>query len=461
MLGRREIETYRREKELAERELELARREIALLRREAVASRGGRSGRDGGVAMEQTALPRVQSWRPDLADLLSDFDGISGSFDTWEKQLRFLKATYHLDGDQAKILMGSKLKKRAFEWFHSRPEYMTMPFEDLVEEFRAMFQRRESKAALRKRFESRMWRRDETFHEYVHEKIIMGNRVPVDQDEMLEHTIDGIPDVALRDQARIQGFVTMDSLLRAFEKVSLRDRGEAASGRRGERAGRSAGGGKPERSGGGGGASGSDDRGVEKGKMISNKRCFNCGAREHVGANCPKKELGVKCFGCGEHGHIASRCLKKNNNESREPTVSAISCMSRKKYSRQVTVNGRVFTALIDTGSDVSIMRASEYAAIGSPDLQASKVEFCGIGGYSVASLGRFKAEILIDGHHYPIFIYIVANAVVQCSLIVGTDFLDTVEVNIKQGVILIKPILKKMINDETQPEIFAIDAVR
>jgi len=237
MMREREIEIYKREKELAERELELARREIVILRREAVAGRGGGSepaARGDGMTTERTTLPRVQAWRPDLADLLSEFDGISSSFDTWEKQLKFLKATYHLDDDQTKILMGSKLKKRAFEWFHSRPEYIAMPFEELIKEFKAMFQRRESKAVLRKKFENRTWRRDETFHEYVHEKMILGNRVPVEQEEMLEHIIDGIPDIALRDQAHIQGFAAMDSLLRAFEKVSLRDRGGAAPGRRDE-----------------------------------------------------------------------------------------------------------------------------------------------------------------------------------------------------------------------------------
>jgi len=195
-----------REREFTEQELESARREIAILRREAVASRDGGSepaARDDGTMTERVALPRVQAWRPDLADLLSEFDGISSSFDTWEKQLKFLKATYHLDDNQTKILMGSKLKKRAFEWFHSKPEYIAMPFEELIKKFKAMFQRRESKAVLRKKFENRTWKRDETFHEYVHEKVILGNRVPVEQEEMLEHVIDGIPDIALRDQARI------------------------------------------------------------------------------------------------------------------------------------------------------------------------------------------------------------------------------------------------------------------
>lgn len=64
-----------------------------------------------------------------VGDLLSDFDGVSSDFDTWERQIRFLKAAYRLEDDHAKILIGTKLKKKAFEWFHSRPEYVSMSFE--------------------------------------------------------------------------------------------------------------------------------------------------------------------------------------------------------------------------------------------------------------------------------------------------------------------------------------------
>lgn len=52
-------------------------------------------------------------------------------------------------------------------------------------------------------------------------------------------------------------------------------------------------------------------KGDDKEKNTHDKRCFNCGAREHLSANCPVKELGVKCFECGRHGHIASKCPKK------------------------------------------------------------------------------------------------------------------------------------------------------
>jgi len=136
-----------------------------------------------------------------VADLLSDFDNASKSFDTWEKQLRFLKATYRLDDDCAKLLIGMRLKKKASEWFYSRLEYIEMSFERFLEELGAMFRHHESRLHLRKQFENRVWRKEKTFQEYRHDKTIMGNRVPIEKDELLEYVIEGIPDVTMRDQA--------------------------------------------------------------------------------------------------------------------------------------------------------------------------------------------------------------------------------------------------------------------
>lgn len=90
-------------------------------------------------------------------------------------------------------------------------------------------------------------------------------------------------------------------------------------------------------------------------------------------------------------------------------------------------LNNRVIIALIDTGSDISIMRTSEYAMIGSPKMQASDIEFCGVGGYNTRAIGEFQTHITIDGHVYPILNKIVLDTVLQYGLLVGADFIDTV----------------------------------
>lgn len=156
-----------------------------------------------------------------IADLFGVFDGKSSHYETLEKQIKLLKSTYRLEDDVAKILVGMRLKRRAHEWLHSKSEHIGMTFDRFLDGLRAMFFRPQSKVETRRKFEERVWKRDETFQKYFHEKIIMGNRVPIDEDEILEYVIEGIPDETLRDQARIQRFATADRLLEAFERVTL------------------------------------------------------------------------------------------------------------------------------------------------------------------------------------------------------------------------------------------------
>lgn len=135
------------------------------------------------------------------------------------------------------------------------------------------------------------------FREYVHEKVIMGNRVPIEASEIIDYIIDGIPDDILRNQARIQCFTETELLLEAFEAITLRNVAGLS---------------RPNRWGSGSTTSERDGEkkkntnGNKKKKTTLNvRKYFNCDMREHISANCPSKSLGSKCFGCGEFGYIA------------------------------------------------------------------------------------------------------------------------------------------------------------
>lgn len=48
---------------------------------------------------------------------------------------------YNLDENATKILVGSKLRGKAFDWYHSRVEYLAMDLEDLFKKMEIMFDR--------------------------------------------------------------------------------------------------------------------------------------------------------------------------------------------------------------------------------------------------------------------------------------------------------------------------------
>lgn len=179
-VSRREIEICRHEKEIAKRELELARREIAFLRecrdmhsvnrkyqREAIAT--------GGDGVAASSHPRLNLTA--VADLLADFDGNSGNFDTWEKQVRLLKATYRLEDDHTKILVGMKLKGKVLVWFHSKPEFISVSFDALIDELKMMFCHRQNRVTTQRTFEFGGRTRRFANMSMSNMSMIMGNRV--------------------------------------------------------------------------------------------------------------------------------------------------------------------------------------------------------------------------------------------------------------------------------------------
>lgn len=188
-------------------------------------------------------------------------------------------------------MIGSKLKGKASAWFHSRPEHLELNSENLMIEIKSMFDHRTSKLTLRKEFEDRKWKNTESFGEYYHEKIILANNTSVDEEELVDYLIDGIPNDHLRNQARMQRFVNKRSLFEAFEKISLPNFSEFKS--------------RPKEM-------------VTKAEEKSTKtfhptdesggkdqrsavRCFNCNGKGHMAPDCtkPKREWGT-CFICGK-----------------------------------------------------------------------------------------------------------------------------------------------------------------
>nr|XP_012150982.1 PREDICTED: uncharacterized protein LOC105663851 [Megachile rotundata] len=394
MLRRREIEVCRREKEVLEKELELARREIQMLRRSADLQSDGQS--TSSQSMQSLPIPQKVNVEA-VADLLGNFSGNLEMYETWEKQVKFLKMTYKLEDDMTKIVVGKRLKEKAWEWFHfhSKPEYMHMTSDQLFAGLRGMFFHRPNKIALRRQFEDRVWKEDETFHSYVHEKVIMGNRIAINDDEIMGYIIDGIPDRNLRNMARVQAFTTKEQILQAFEEISLQDKGFAGTST----------------------GSKNGDRSVARRKIDKNSK-DDTGERSEKKDSYVKRDQGMskRCFNCGMKDH-----------------------------------------RLLDTGSDITIMSANAYTKIGSPRLENDITPFRGIDTEENATMGRFHAKLTVDDHSYAISINVVSDVLTRYSLFIGKDFLDEIELNVKRRKATIKPLSEK---DCSFAEICQIDVV-
>lgn len=181
------------------------------------------------------------------------------------------------------------------------------------------------------------------------------------------------------------------------------------------------------------------------------KRCYICGEQNHLSENCPTKESGVKCFRCGERGHIVARCTE---GISAVRDSCAVSGRCDEKFYKDVCINNRSVLAMIDTGSDMCLMRAGCHVKLNATPLRKNKIYFRGIGLNSNETLGEFDADVYIDNSVYFTKIQVVSDALMRHDLIIGADFLRTVEVSIKKSEILIS----KPREDPELPEVFQID---
>lgn len=298
--------------EMLRRERDLMRRELELVRREANFEVNSRSTSFPTTTASQNIAMRTQVKA--LSELLSEFTGKEDAFWNWKRQLQSIRTTYQLDDGTTRILVGLRLKQRALQWFQSRPEHLEITVDELLERMQSIFDYRPAKIDLRKQFEKRLWRYDENFSNYFYDKIILANKIPVEEEELTDYIIDGIPDEMMRNQARIQRFERKEDLLKAYEKVSLRPvykdhpmRGSNYStakktdfGRRRK---------LPEQ--------------TVAHEMES--RCFNCNQTGHLARNCgkPKKEWGA-CYECGATSHRLRDCPQRKQRNPEGATATRV-----------------------------------------------------------------------------------------------------------------------------------------
>lgn len=208
------------------------------------------------------------------------------------------------------MILDLKLKDQALKWFHTKPEHLTIPIHQLLEEMKNLFDHRPAKVELRREFESREWKDGESFSTYFYDKIILAARVPVVEEEIVDYVIDGIPDKSLQNQARMHRFDGKDELLRAFEQIKLVSERKMKQSR--------------------------ENSVVESAKFkqekpvfgrrsdgkVEERRCFNCYQLGHHMKDCSKpiREKGT-CFECGEAGHLARDCQQKKKKMSQSTEV--------------------------------------------------------------------------------------------------------------------------------------------
>ncbi|XP_011160095.1 uncharacterized protein LOC105196067 isoform X2 [Solenopsis invicta] len=243
-----------RELELLRQERELLRKEIQILKRQRTSYL-----EDSTIAMQSTIGLNIKM----VSELLPEFSDETGDFRTWRQHLDLLRKTYQLEDSAIKILLSLRLKGKALKWFYAKEKHLEIA--EFLDSMSSSIDHRPSQLTLWKRFENRLWQKNESFYEYYFDK----NQVRMRRLEKVEDILDTFHNVTLRDELEINGDDQEDK--KSISRQSI------ASG---------------------------------NGSLFV-KRCFNCSTLGHISKNCmkPWRKWG-SCFRCGSYQHHVENCTQ-------------------------------------------------------------------------------------------------------------------------------------------------------
>ncbi|KAI4485623.1 hypothetical protein M0802_012664 [Mischocyttarus mexicanus] len=158
--------------------------------------------------------------------------------------------------------------------------------------------------------------------------------------------------------------------------------------------------------------------------------CYGCGSEAHSYRFCPDKDKGRKCFRFNNFGHIASNCNKlQQPSENR----AGINCVYSTAERVAIRINSLLVYALLDTGSEVSIINSGIYDKLGRPRLYETTRRLAGFCNAITKPIGRCKVDIDIKGGIYKTDVFVVSQSDMSYEVLLGRELLKKLDVYINK----------------------------
>ena len=295
---------------------------------------------------------------------------------------------------------------------------------------------------------------DETYQEYVYRMMEIASHADIEMEAKIQYIIEGIPDDPV-NKAILYAAYNIKSLRKKLSQYETMKACQRPTSSKAQST-------KPEFT----KAESTKSEFTKPGKEMKSgiqrsqdvKRCGSCAGKYHATADCPTKEKGVKCFQCQGYGHIAAKCEKgsgKQVNECNNPTVR-----DRKVY-KIVTIGNKRLIALLDTGSDLHLMKAEQYIMLGSLSFTGPAIAYKGIGKDGMMTLGSFVTDVEIDDSDFSLTIHVVSDVAMNHNLLIGSGLLRDANIQLIGNNALVakrNESVKTARETPKIPEIFCID---
>lgn len=150
--------------------------------------------------------------------------------------------------------------------------------------------------------------------------------------------------------------------------------------------------------------------------------CYNCGEVGHISSKCTKEQKRSRCTDCGKV-HKREDPVNCGRKQATHNARKAEMTQNEKCFVKKINVNGKMFEALIDTGSECSLVRKS------TADMLKVECEDCfthlnGISGGRYTMRERCMCDIVIGKAKVSTLVYIVADNMLQTDFLLGQDIL-------------------------------------
>ncbi|GFV03913.1 hypothetical protein TNCV_4227201 [Trichonephila clavipes] len=130
------------------------------------------------------------------------------------------------------------------------------------------------------------------------------------------------------------------------------------------------------------------------------QRCFNCNNIGHLSKSCPNHPRDPRCHSFNLYGHKLFECRRANLNETSTPP-SGENVVHELPFPinmcKDVTIFGRNFKRLVDTGSNLTLLRNSCYINIDAPPLKKTNTLLTGFDFSRINVIGTFDSEITVE----------------------------------------------------------------
>ncbi|XP_015437705.1 PREDICTED: uncharacterized protein LOC107192870 [Dufourea novaeangliae] len=180
-------------------------------------------------------------------------------------------------------------------------------------------------------------------------------------------------------------------------------------------------------------------------------RCFLYGSPDHNIQNCNNKSLGPKCFNCNDFGHVSTNCTKSSTPDKKLSKVSCVTSVNDRPIT--VKINGIDCDALVDTGSDVNLIREDVYNKVGRLKLYKVSRIFIVLGNIETRPVGKFTTDIIIGDDLFSTEIFVVPTNAMTSEVILGHALLKNTEVLIRGGSTIIKRLHPDAVTEDREDQ--------